>query len=244
MVYLPRFKSEPFVRAVARQINADCWVARKCGRLSLPVSRAEVHQLLVKTVSAPMIHHREVFMCRFFVLLSALLATAAAFAVDATNSVTEIATSGRWLLIEFAAKQQLVYRISSQSSNTKNAYMAFDFAPSDKCEPRAAVVSLVDIPYSSAFDEGVVLMSFKAPGQSESQDLTRTAMSRGDGVAFFQFEKLTAQGLLKSGDRGSLAVWIPGSGDGTVKRSNNTYFSLDGYALAYSGARKRCIDNR
>ena len=183
-------------------------------------------------------------MPRAVVLFVALFLSTAAFAVDATSSATEIANSGRWLLIEFAAKQQLIYRISSQATNSENKYLAFDFAPSGKCEPKPAVMSSIQASYSPALQEGMVPMAYKPPGQPQSAEVTRTAMAPGDDTAFFQFKGLTAQLLLKSNDKGSLAVWIPGSGDGTVKRSNNTYFSLDGFTTAYNGARRRCLDNR
>ena len=98
--------------------------------------------------------------------------------------------------------------------------------------------------YNPALDEGLIPMSYRAPGQPEATEVVKTAMTPGDDVAFFQFDRLTADLLLKSRDKGSLAVWIPGSGDGSVKRSNNTYFALEGFTAAYSGARKRCNDNR
>lgn len=177
-------------------------------------------------------------------LLGTLLFTSTTYAVDATSSATEVLKSGRWLLIEFAAKQQLIYRVSSRATNSENSYLAIDFAPSRKCVPAPAVMSSVMSSYSSALDDGLIPMSYRPPGQSETTEVAKTAMTPGDDVAFFQFKGLTAELLLKSRDKGSLAVWIPGSGDGSVKRSNNTYFSLDGFTTAYNGARKRCNDNR
>lgn len=183
-------------------------------------------------------------MRRSLTMVGMLFFTSVAFAVDATSSATEISRSGRWLLIEFAAKQQLVYRVSSQATNSETIYIAFDFAPSEKCDPRPAVMSSIQNSYSAALDQGLVPMSYKSPGQPESAEVTKTEMTPGDDVAFYQFKGLTAHFLLKSMDKGSLAVWIPGSGDGTVKRSNNTYFSLEGFTAAYNGARRRCKENR
>ena len=176
--------------------------------------------------------------------LSTLVSSEAAIAVDATRSATEVLRSGRWLLIEFAAREQLVYRISSQSSNSDKNYLAFDFAPSDKCVPLPAVMSSAFKAYSPALDHGNVPMSYRSPGQSESTEVTETEMAPGDSFAFFQFKGLTTALLLKSHDKGSLSVWVPGSGDGTVKRSGNIYFSLEGFTAAYQGAWKRCHDNR
>lgn len=177
-------------------------------------------------------------------LIGTLLFTSTAYAVDATSSATEVLKSKRWLLIEFAAQQQLIYRVSSQATNSENSYLAIDFAPSRKCVPTPAVMSSIMSSYSSALDDGLVPISYRPPGQSETTEVTKTSMTPGDDVAFFQFKGLTAGLLLKSRDKGSLAVWIPGNGDDSVKRSNNTYFSLDGFTTAYTEARKRCNDNR
>ena len=177
-------------------------------------------------------------------LLGTFLFTSATYALDATSSATEVLKNKRWLLIEFAAKQQLIYRVSSQATNSEDSYLAIDFAPSRKCVPAPAVMSSIMSSYNSALDDGLVPMSYRPPGQSETTEVAKTAMSPGDDVAFFQFHGLTAGLLLKSRDKGSLAVWIPGSGDDSVKRSNNTYFSLDGFTNAYIEARKRCNNNR
>ena len=179
-----------------------------------------------------------------FILLGMFFLANTTYAVDATSSATEVLKSGRWLLIEFAAKQQLIYRVSSQATNAESSYLAIDFAPSRKCAPAAAVMSSVMNSYSPALDDGLIPMSYKSPGQPEATEVVKTAMSPGDDVAFFQFKGLTAELILKSRDKGSVAVWIPGSGDGTVKRFNNTFFSLEGFTAAYNGARKRCNDNR
>jgi hypothetical protein len=177
-------------------------------------------------------------------LLGMLLFTSTTYAVDATSSATEVLKSGRWLIIEFAAKQQLIYRVSSQATNSENSYLAIDFAPSRKCVPAPAVMSSIMNSYSSALNDGLIPISYRPPGQSETAEVAKTAMTPGDDVAFFQFKGLTAELLLKSRDKGSLAVWIPGSDDGSVVRTNNTYFSLDGFTAAYNGARRRCNDNR
>jgi hypothetical protein len=65
-------------------------------------------------------------------------------------------------------------------------------------------------------------------------------MSEDDTFAFFIFKKLTAKTLLQSKDKGKLAIWIPPSGDGVIKKSGNIYFSLEGFSLAYKEAKRLC----
>lgn len=183
-------------------------------------------------------------MKKIILLFSILLWPTLAQAVDATSNVTEIFTSGRWQVIEFAATKQLIYRISSLSSNTPDTNITFDFVPTRKCEPTAAVMISRQTTYSPGLDNGIVPFSYKSPGQKESTELTKTAMQRGGDFAFFSFQKLTVKTLLQSRDKGSLAVWIPSSGDGIVKRSSNIYFPLEGFTSAHERARKMCNDNR
>jgi hypothetical protein len=174
----------------------------------------------------------------------ALSFSASSVAYDASRNATEVQRSGRWLLIEFAAKEQLVYRVTSQSTNSEDSFIAFDFAPSENCVPIPAVMSSTMKAYSTVLDQGLVPFSYRLPGQGESTELTKTEMARGDNVAFFQFKQLTAMRLLKSQDKGSLALWVPASSDGSVHRSGNIYFSLAGYSAAYQGALQRCKDSR
>lgn len=196
---------------VTRQINAIRWAAQH-----LPYGVSSHINLMISAYTIRCL----------IALLGTLFVTSVTYAVDATSSATEVLQSGRWLVIEFAAKQQLIYRISSQATNSESSYLAIDFAPSRKCVPAPAVMSSVMSSYSPAFDQGLIPMSYRPPGQSESTEMVKTAMTPGDDVAFFQFKGLTAELLLKSRDKSSLAVWIPGSGDGTVKRSNNTFSRL------------------
>ena len=74
--------------------------------------------------------------------------------------------------------------------------------------------------------------------------MVKTEMSEGDTFAFFPFEKLTVKTLLQSKDKGKLAIWIPASGDGIVKKSGNIYFSLEGFSLAYREAKRLCEDSK
>lgn len=181
---------------------------------------------------------------RLLAMFGALSISNTAFAVDASGSATEIMKSGRWFLIEFAAEQQLFYRIGSQATNLESSYIAFDFVPSEKCMPAPAVMHVIMNSYAPDLADGVVLMSYKLPGQPESTDATKTAMAPGDNVAFFQFHELTIELLQRSHDKGSVSIWVPESGDGTVKRSGNIFFSLSGFTNALNTATRRCNDNR
>jgi hypothetical protein len=183
-------------------------------------------------------------MVHWLILLSTLSITTSALAVDWTGNVTEIIKSGRWQIIEFAAEKQLIYRISSDATNSEETHIVFDFVPSKKCEPTPAVMITRYDSYSPDLDEGFVPLAYKLPGRKESMEITKTTMQQGDTFAFFQFKGLTAKPLLQSQDRGNLAIWIPASGDGTVKRSGNIFFSLNGFTVVYEKAQKLCNDNR
>ena len=203
-------------------------------------SNVRLHKLLI--TANPQMPTR-FFIC-YVAVLHLLLLPKIARAVDASSSATEVLQSGRWLVIEFAGAQQLIYRISSQSTNSKGSYIAFDFVPRRNCLPTSAVLSQEMRAFSSALEDGIGIMSYKPPGQSETTEMVKTAMTEGDNTAFFQFKTLTAPLLTKSRDKGSLAIWIPGSGDGEVKRSANTYFSLEGFTRALNTAQNRCRDSR
>jgi hypothetical protein len=167
-----------------------------------------------------------------------------AYAVDATDSVTEISQSGHWQVTEFAGAKQLIYRLSTSSINTKREHIVFDFVPSKNCLPTPAVMIVNLDSYNEVFNAGLLPVAYKLPSQKQATELVKTDMSEGDTFAFFSFKKFTVKTLLQSGDRGKVAVWIPASGDGTVKKSGNMYFSLDGFSLAYKEAKRLCGDNK
>jgi len=183
-------------------------------------------------------------MCRALFASALLLCVATAQAVDASRAATRSFQSGSWKVIEFAGAQQLVYRLVSDSTNEAETHLAFDMAPSDRCEPRPAVMIRRMDRFLPDLADGLIPMTFKVPGQSDSPDLAKTAMRPDDPFAFFQFSRLTAQAVAQAHDRGSLATWIPGSGDGSVKRSSNIYFALDGFENGLARARRMCLDNR
>lgn len=183
-------------------------------------------------------------MTRWLALIGCLSLSSQALAIDASGNVTEITRSGHWQIIEFAAQRQLIYRISSDAKNSKEKHITFDFVPARKCEPTPALFITRQNSYNPVLDEGFVPLAYKLPEQKESMEITKTAMKQGDVFAFFQFQRLTTKSLIQSGDKGHLAIWIPQSGDGTVKRSENIYFSLEGFAHAYDKARQLCNDSR
>jgi hypothetical protein len=166
-----------------------------------------------------------------------------ASAVDGSKSASRSMQFGSWQVIEFAGREQLIYRFVSDSTSRAETHLAFDVAPSDHCAPHAAVLISNMGRFNPTYADGLMPLSFKIPGQAEVQEITKSAMERGSPLAFFQFTKLSAAGLMSANDRGSLAVWIPGRGDGHVKRSSNIYFALDGYGAAYASARQQCLDN-
>lgn len=167
-----------------------------------------------------------------------------AWAVDATQSATEMVEIGRWKVIEFAAQKQLIYRVSSTAINEPNMNITFDFVPTLKCDPAAAVIVFKRDAYNPDFDDGHLPLSYKPPGQKEATEITKTAMRKDDVFAFFQFKKLTANLLSHSRDKGRLAIWIPGSGDGEIKSSSNIYFPLEGFTQAVERARKKCNESK
>lgn len=182
-------------------------------------------------------------MIRFLFLIFTLWLTHPAYAVDALENVTEIRQNGHWQIIEFAGGEQLMYRLSSISINKMRKHIVFDFIPSKGCLATPAVIIENLDSYEDDLNAAVLPFAYKLPSQKQAIELVKTIMSEGDTFAFFPFEKLTVTALLQSGDKGKLAVWIPASGDGTVKRSGNTYFSLDGFSLAYKVAKRLCGDN-
>ena len=175
--------------------------------------------------------------------LSAAL-TMNVYAVDATSSATKTLTMGKWRVTEFAAPTQIVYRVSSDSINFPDQHVVFDFIPSRQCVPMPAVMIIKRGAYNPDLDDGRVILVHKLPTQAEVSELTKTAMQRGDTFAFFQFNELTATKLAASNDKGNLAIWVPASFDGTVKRSSNIYFSLEGSYGAIEKARVLCSSNR
>jgi len=177
-------------------------------------------------------------------LIFLLLTVNIAYGVDSTKLAVNKNTFGDWELIEFALPKGLIYRISTTSLISKKEFLTFDFLPNGKCQPDPAVMVQEFKGYVKGLDGGTLLYEYKIPNQESSVEFVKVVMQNGDKFAFFVFQKLIAQKLLDSPIDGRLAIWIPASGDGTVKRSENIYFSLKGLSAAYSQARKLCLANQ
>ncbi len=172
-----------------------------------------------------------------------MLFSSYSFALDSTNSVTNFSKEGDWLITEFAMKTQIVYRVSSTAINTNQSNIVFDYLPKNNCRPDPAILINEQKKYISDLDRGMAALAYKVTGQTESMEITKTAMQRNDKFAFFQFQRLTIDSLISSNNEGKLAIWVPASFDGTVKRSPNVYFSLNGLSRANQIAVDLCKKN-
>jgi hypothetical protein len=179
-------------------------------------------------------------------VLAILAASLCQFCIasDGSGAATQIQTFGRWEVIEFAGANGLIYRISSDSINHKTTNIVFDVATETGCTESPAVMISKMKSYSPPLNGGKVTMTYRMPGQADQTDLTKTAMQKGDLFAFFQFSSLSAENLQRSPPEGNLAIWIPGSGDGAIKKTPNIYFSLDGFEYARAAAVNKCLANR
>lgn len=178
-----------------------------------------------------------------FIYISFFTVNNNAYAFDESDNMKIISKKANWFVIEYAAATQLIYRIGSDAANQSGMHIVFDFAVSQKCEPRPAELIVDFGKYLESLDGGKLLMQYKLPGQKQSIELIDTVMKKNDTYAFLSFQHLTAKKLLMSKDKGKLAVWVLPSGDGRVQRSN-IYFSLDGFTSAYKEAKKICNENR
>lgn len=179
--------------------------------------------------------------------LAALLAFAfisdSSLAVDATGRITDAVKFGKWQVLEFAADSQLIYRVGATSSNAPYMHIAFDFAPMIGCKSKSAVLILKLDEYDPVYDDGAFAWSYKTPGGKESTEFVSSAMSQGDTFAFFQFNHLTPALLQRSNGKGNLSIWMPPSGDGTIKRGPNIYFPLSGLPESIRLAQKKCKES-
>jgi len=176
-------------------------------------------------------------------LILILLISNFAHAVDATSNASKKNKFGDWELIEFALPKGLLYRISTTSFLSKKEYLTFDFLPNVACRPDPAVMIKEFKHYDKNLDNGMLLYEYKIPGKDSSVEIVNISMQKDDKFAFFVFQKLTAEILLDVSADGRLALWIPASADGVVKRSANLYFSLNGIRDAFNQAKKLCLHN-
>lgn len=174
-------------------------------------------------------------------LSSSLLVSTSCCAVDATSVAKIIYESGGWKVVEIAGKSKMLYRIATDSINIKDTHLTIDFIRQCKADP---VVMVKKFPkYNPMLNNGKLMLQFRIPDAYENQDIVDTEMSQGDLYAFFKFNKLTVDNIYIAKDTSRLAIWVPESGDGQVKRSSNFYFSLEGFRSAYTKAKSLCQAN-
>ncbi len=183
-------------------------------------------------------------MTRFLFFIFTLWAMNTAHATSWADILTNKIEIGKWQIVEFAGSEQMIYRISSNSINTPETNIAFDFFPSIDCVSPTATLIIKLKYYSDDINGGLLIYEYKLPNQKKNIEIVKAVMSEDDTFAFFPFKELTVKNLLESKDKGKLAIWIPASGNGAVKKSNNMYFSLEGFSLAYSKAKTLCEEGK
>ncbi len=181
-------------------------------------------------------------MIRLLIFIFLLLITQSSYAIDETEKLSQKKQIGEWIVLEFLMPNQIIYRLATTSINEKEINIVFDYIPTKDCIPSPAIMVLQSKSYannSKEGEEGVGVMEYKIPNQRQStQEIVKTVVS--EGHKFLAFSQLTAKSLLVNNR--SLAIWVPASGDGEVKRSGNIYFSLDGFTMAYKEAKRLCDD--
>jgi hypothetical protein len=177
-----------------------------------------------------------------FACFLALAWVSATYAVDGGKLATKVETFASWQVIQFALPTTSLYRLAATSVNYPAATITVDL--SDACLPRRVVMNWNVGDHTSAFSGTPLVLAYKIPGEKDDLEFVMGERSADDTLAFFPFKKLTATRLFATQSKGNLAIWIPASGDGTVKRSSNMYFPLEGFTAAYNRAKKLCTDDR
>ncbi len=104
-------------------------------------------------------------MLRTLFVVSLVFSAHIAHAFDATDSMTEVTNIGKWQVAEFAARENLLYRISSDALNASGRNIVFDFATQLACRPTPAVMIWKLGSYVESLDDGMVVMAYKLPKQ-------------------------------------------------------------------------------
>ena len=176
------------------------------------------------------------------ILVCALFINHTANAVDLTDRISEIKKYGHWQVVEIAGPGQIGYRLATTSIIQPNIHIAFDFLPSKNCLSAPAIMIIKYDSYIESLDDGLVILTYKFPKEKkQTTETIKTEMSKGDSFAFLLFQKLTTEKFYRAGDKGKLAIWVPGVY--YFAPSDNMYFSLDGFMSAYKEAKKLCTDN-
>ena len=163
-------------------------------------------------------------------------------AVDGSNFSKIIYKNGDWQIIEMTAPLKIVYRIATDSLNIQDTHLTIDLLNQCKYDPVIMIKKFKE--YSPIMSNGKLILQYKISNLLEMQEIVDTDMSVGDTYGFFNFKKLLAENLYSAKESSRLAIWVPASGNGQVKRSENFYFSLDGFKNVYAKAKSLCSDNR
>jgi hypothetical protein len=162
-------------------------------------------------------------------------------AVDATNVAKIIYESGGWKVVEIAGQSKMLYRIATDSINIKDTHLTIDFI--SQCKADSVVMVKKFQEYNPILNNGKLILQYRIPDAYENQEIVDTEMSQGDSYAFFKFSKLRADNFYIAKETSRLAIWVPESGDGHVKKSSNFYFSLEGFRSVYTKAKSLCQTN-
>ena len=126
--------------------------------------------------------------------------------------------------------------------NIQNTHLTIDLL--NQCKYESVIMIKKFKEYSPIMTKGKLILQYKISNHLENQEIVETDMSKGDTYGFFKFKNLLAENLYAAKESSRLAIWVPASGDGQVKRSENFYFSLNGFKNVYSKAQSLCSDNR
>jgi len=178
--------------------------------------------------------------CMFFIFFITQTVTA----VDYTDKISEQIKFKDWQVVEFLGATFPIYRLATTSINHNNTNIVFDFSPSNECIPSAAkMIQNLEMYKKDEFSgDGLMMFAFKFPKQkTEIVELVKTFSEINNSFMFILFKKLTVESFKALNDKGRLAIWVPKGFK--IKRSNNIYFSINGFTAAYNRARELCMDN-
>lgn len=179
---------------------------------------------------------------KLLLILNLFFISTNSHAVDASNFSKIIYKNGDWKIVEMTAPLKIVYRIATDSINIKNTHLTIDLLNQCKYDPVIMIKKFKE--YSPIMTNGKLILQYKISNLIENQEIVETDMSIGDTYGFFNFKDLSAENLYSAKETSRLAIWVPASGDGQVKRSENFYFSLVGFKNVYAKAKSLCSDNR
>lgn len=174
-----------------------------------------------------------------------LLTILSSSASRASEVITEVVGgTGAWTVVKTSGSTSISYHLISKSTNAPRARVFFDFSSSNDCKPSSATIVMQFDSFDPTLSNGAVIINYQLPTQSVVSELAKTKMKNGNNFAFISLKKLTADQIIKENDRGSLAIWLPASGDGQSERSDNMYISLNGFSSAYIGAMAFCMTGK